>query len=138
MDGLSEGANDPSGQLGEAQRSMRGAADELGDGDLGAAGEEQTRALNELRAGAQALAEQLAGEGQGEGSRNEARGQQGRDPLGRRDGNRNADFGNNVEVPDEIDIQRAREILDAIRRRLGETLRPQIELDYLERLLRSE
>jgi hypothetical protein len=38
-------------------------------------------------------------------------------------------------VPDEIDTQRAREILDAIRQRLGESGRPEFELDYLERLL---
>ena len=136
IEGLEEGISDPSGQLGQAQRSMRGAAEQLGDGDLGRAGEEQTKALNELRAGAQALAEQLAGEGQEQG---EGLGRAGRtDPLGRRDGGRDSSFGEDVEVPDEIDVQRAREILDAIRKRLGETLRPQIELDYLERLLRSE
>jgi hypothetical protein len=41
-----------------------------------------------------------------------------------------------VKVPDEIDVQRAREILEELRRRLGDALRPQIELDYIERLLR--
>lgn len=138
MDRLGQGSSDPSGQLGDAQRSMRGAAGQLGNGDLGAAGEDQSQALNELRSGARALAEQMAGEGEGEGDHSIARGDQGADPLGRRDGRRNADFGDDVEVPDEIDTQRAREILDAIRKRLGETLRPQIELDYLERLLRSE
>jgi Domain of unknown function (DUF4175) len=40
-----------------------------------------------------------------------------------------------VKVPDEIDTQRAREILDAIRKRLGDTGRSLIERDYLERLL---
>jgi len=39
-------------------------------------------------------------------------------------------------VPDEIDIQRAREILEELRRRLGETTRPPVELEYLERLLK--
>ncbi|MEP3672539.1 MAG: DUF4175 family protein, partial [Hyphomicrobiales bacterium] len=84
------------------------------------------------------LAEQMAGEGQGEGDQSIAGGNRGTDPLGRRDGRRSSDFGDDVEVPDEIDTQRAREILDAIRERLGETLRPQIELEYLERLLQSE
>ena len=41
-----------------------------------------------------------------------------------------------VKVPDQIDIQRAREILEELRRRLGETTRPPIELEYLERLLK--
>jgi hypothetical protein len=38
-------------------------------------------------------------------------------------------------VPDEIDVQRAREILDAIRKRLGEAMSPEVERSYLERLL---
>ena len=45
------------------------------------------------------------------------------------------DFGNSVKVPDEIDVQRARQILEAIRKRLGNALSPQLERDYLERLL---
>jgi hypothetical protein len=39
-------------------------------------------------------------------------------------------------VPDEIDVQRAREIMEELRRRLGEQNRPTLELDYIERLLR--
>ena len=42
------------------------------------------------------------------------------------------------KVPDEIDVERARRILNAIRERLGERYRPRFELDYLERLLNSE
>jgi hypothetical protein len=45
-------------------------------------------------------------------------------------------MGLSVKVPDEIDIQRAREVLDELRRRLGEPSRPAIELDYLERLIK--
>ena len=55
--------------------------------------------------------------------------------LGRPQRASGPDLGSSVKVPDEIDTQRAREILDAIRKRLGETSRPEIELDYLERLL---
>jgi hypothetical protein len=40
-----------------------------------------------------------------------------------------------VQVPDQIDMQRAREILETIRRRLGESFRDLPELEYLERLL---
>jgi hypothetical protein len=40
-----------------------------------------------------------------------------------------------VKVPDEIDVQRARQILEAIRKRLGNALSPDIERSYLERLL---
>ena len=37
----------------------------------------------------------------------------------------------------EIDVQRARRILEELRRRLADPDRPQIELDYLERLLKD-
>ncbi len=62
---------------------------------------------------------------------------EGRDPMGRPD-NRGTrpDLGLSVKVPDEIDIQRAREVLDELRRRLGEPSRPAVELDYLERLVK--
>ena len=46
------------------------------------------------------------------------------------------DLGTSVKLPDEIDAQRAREILEELRRRLGERFRPDLELQYLERLLR--
>ncbi|HEY5844541.1 MAG TPA: DUF4175 family protein [Mycobacterium sp.] len=59
------------------------------------------------------------------------------DPMGRppqrTDG---PDPGVGVKVPDQIDVQRAREILEELRRRIGESTRPPIELEYLERLLR--
>ena len=58
-----------------------------------------------------------------------------RDPLGRPRSTTGPDFGSRVKVPDEIDIQRAREILDAIRERLGDQLSPELEKRYLERLL---
>jgi hypothetical protein len=43
---------------------------------------------------------------------------------------------NGVKVPTKVDAQRAREILDELRRRAGEVSRPQMERDYLDRLLR--
>jgi hypothetical protein len=42
-----------------------------------------------------------------------------------------------VKVPGEIDVQRARRILEELRRRFGDPMRPQIELDYIERLLKD-
>jgi hypothetical protein len=59
-----------------------------------------------------------------------------RDPLGRPQRSEGPDLGTTVKVPDEIDIQRAREIMEELRRRLGEQNRPTLELDYIERLLR--
>jgi hypothetical protein len=34
-------------------------------------------------------------------------------------------------------VQRARRILEELRERFGENFRPQLELDYIERLLRD-
>ncbi len=62
-------------------------------------------------------------------------GQNGRDPLGRRQQNQGPNFGDQVKVPEEFDTQRARQILDEIRRRLGDSLSPEQERQYLERLL---
>jgi hypothetical protein len=42
-----------------------------------------------------------------------------------------------VKIPGEIDVQRVRRILEELRRRLGDSARPQIELDYIERLLKD-
>ena len=59
------------------------------------------------------------------------------DPLGRPQRQRDWAYGR-VKVPgaDESATQRARRILEELRKRLGDPLRPQEELDYLERLLR--
>ena len=56
-------------------------------------------------------------------------------PPGRPQRTLGPDTGTTVQVTDEIDIQRAREIREAIRKRLGDPGRPDLERDYLERLL---
>ena len=63
---------------------------------------------------------------------------QGRDPLGRNqstDGSASIDSG--TKIPSEIDAQRARQIIEAIRKRLSNPLRPSLEKKYLERLLET-
>jgi hypothetical protein len=134
---------EPNGKLGQAGEAMGRAGNELGEGNPGSAVGEQSTALDALRQGAQGMAQQLAeqqGQGQGPGNgpgygngTNSAYPNE--DPLGRPQRNAGPDLGTTVKVPDEIDTQRAREILDAIRKRLGETFRPEVERDYLERLL---
>jgi hypothetical protein len=77
----------------------------------------------------------------GERGRQGERGQHGeqssgdRDPLGRQTRSEGPQLGDDTKVPGEIDAQRAREILDAIRRKLSDPARPKLELDYLDRLL---
>ena len=57
------------------------------------------------------------------------------DPLGRSSGS-NGEMGNQREMLQGEDVyRRARDLLDEIRRRSGDGARPQLELDYLRRLL---
>jgi uncharacterized protein (TIGR02302 family) len=137
MQQLGEMGMEPNGKLGQAGESMGEAAEALGEGSPGSALGDQGQALEALRQGAQGLAQQLAQQGQGRGPGGMRSGENfpNEDPLGRPQRTTGPDLGTQVKVPDEIDTQRAREILDAIRKRLGETTRPQIERDYLERLL---
>jgi hypothetical protein len=123
----------PDGKLGEAGKSMGEATDQLGQGQPGRAVGPQGQALQALRDGAKKLADQMAQQN-GTGTRPGGPGP-GQDPLGRQQAGRGTDLGSSVKVPDAIDTQRAREILDAIRKRLGDAARPLIERDYLERLL---
>ena len=63
----------------------------------------------------------------------------GRDPLGRRygQGTSGADESADVTVPEERERQRTQAIQEELRRRGAERLRPQIELDYIDRLLKQ-
>ena len=62
-----------------------------------------------------------------------------RDPLGRptRDGTSGRADGGNVHVPDQMEQARTRELQTELRRREGERTRPQGELEYIDRLLKS-
>ena len=156
---LQQGQGQLQGELGQLMESLRGMGIEPGDG-FGEAGEamgeagnalgdaqgeravgEQGRALEALRRGAQDMMRQMQqaqqGDqgGDGEGGRQQS---SDRDPLGRPKATTGPDFGETVKVPDEIDVQRARQILEAIRKRLGDALSPELERRYLERLLDIE
>ncbi len=131
-------------QLGGAGDAMGEAEGELGDGDAEGAVDSQGRALEAMRKGAQGLAQQMqqngtgVGQGPGQPGRNgRQRADQNTDPLGRP--LRGRDYGDDVtvKVPGEIDAQRARRILEELRKRFGESTRPQLELDYIERLLKD-
>jgi uncharacterized protein (TIGR02302 family) len=128
----------PGEGFGEAGEAMGEAEGSLGEGDGGRATGEQGRALEALRRGAQNMMQQMqqAMQGdQGEGQEGGRQQSSDRDPLGRPRATTGPDFGESVTVPDEIDVQRARQILDAIRKRLGNALSPELERNYLERLL---
>ncbi|RFC64075.1 TIGR02302 family protein [Fulvimarina endophytica] len=146
---LGEQGFEPSEDLGEAGEAMGEAEGALGQGNDGRAVGEQGRAMEAMRRGAQDMMNQMQqaqGQGQpgsqpggqnGPGMQGQQRQQTGRDPLGRQRQTQGPQFGQDVDVPDEIDAQRAREILDQIRDRLGDQLSPDQERRYLERLLQT-
>ncbi len=138
------GQGDGQDQLGSAGEAMGEAEGELGEGDADSAVDSQGRALDALRKGAQGLAQQMQqngvgmGPGPGQPGRNgRQRAQQDTDPLGRPLHGREYGDDVTVKVPGEIDAQRARRILEELRKRFGEGFRPQLELDYIERLLKD-
>jgi hypothetical protein len=123
---------------------MGDAGNSLGEGNADAAVDSQGKALEALRKGAQSLAEGMQqgdgdGPGQGPGTRagRQQSGGHQSDPLGRPLHGR--EFGDDftVKIPGEIDVQRVRRILEELRRRLADPQRPQIELEYIERLLKD-
>ncbi|ERF81701.1 TIGR02302 family protein [Bradyrhizobium viridifuturi] len=130
--------------LDQADSAMGDASGRLGEGNADGAVDSQGRALDALRKGAQNLADAMQqgdGDQQGDGPGNRVGRQQSggnqTDPLGRPLHGR--EFGDDytVKIPGEIDVQRVRRILEELRRRLADPSRPQIELDYIERLLKD-
>lgn len=123
--------------LGGAERAMHAAREALGEDRMGHALSHQQKALDQLHAGAQEIAGRLQ-------ARQRARNGIGRfgpptdgsDPLGRPLPTSGPDYGERDQVPDEIDAQRSRRILEELQRRAADRRRPVEELDYLERLLR--
>jgi uncharacterized protein (TIGR02302 family) len=114
-------------KLQEAEGAMGEASGAIEQNDLSEAGDQQGRALEAMRQSARAMAEQMMREsGRGNGN-----GQAEGDPTGR-NGNELNDSSKGPEIGNSV--QRAHEILNELRKRLGEPGRPPIELDYLERL----
>ncbi len=126
--------------LREAERNMGEARDGLRDGDTPGALDRQAEAIDNLREGMRQMgddlrrAENTRGGDQGQ-TGSEATAENGRDPLGRPLGSRGSIGSNENMLPEADSAARARALLDEIRRRSGEQGRPQLELDYLRRLL---
>ncbi len=144
LPGLSGDAADNAEQsLERAEGAMDGAKDALRDGDLAEAIDQQAEAMDALRDGLRNLGQALAEnqmdeleEGQGTQTGNaEGRPEpERRDPLGRQIGN-SGQFGTEESMlQDEIN-RRAEELLQELRNRSADQERPQLELDYLRRLL---
>jgi uncharacterized protein (TIGR02302 family) len=123
--------------LGKAERAMKDAVGALDQGDPARANEAQAEALDQLMQGQQQMLKALAdrfGSRPGAAPRDQLLSQQ-PDPGQRsQEGNGLIDTGD-VKLPEAADLQRARQILDELRRRSAEQFRPRIERDYLRRLL---
>jgi uncharacterized protein (TIGR02302 family) len=127
--------------LGRAEQAMRDARRALEEGDPSQAVDPQTRALDQLMQGMQAMAERFMeqmgnAQAPGSGPLSMSPGQS-RDPLGRNPGEYGTEALEGVEIPDEMELRRAREILNELRRRRGQRSRPPLELDYIDRLLQQ-
>jgi uncharacterized protein (TIGR02302 family) len=126
--------------LEDAQRAMDRAAEALEDGDARGALERQAEALDAMREGlrhfrdAQTADQRDRAATDGQGQAQQADGQ-GRDPLGRERGNSRDGGDIGSMVPGEDPRQRARDLLDEIRRRSAERDRSEDERDYLNRLI---
>jgi uncharacterized protein (TIGR02302 family) len=124
----------PSGKsLGDAGKDMGGAQGQLGGQDFDGASQSEQQALDAMRQGAGALAKSLmAQSGQSKDG-----GQGNDDPLGRPQGARGGITGGGVKIPDKDSLDRARGILQELRKRAGQNDRSKEELDYLDRLLKQ-
>jgi uncharacterized protein (TIGR02302 family) len=143
---LGDGLGDIPEPLGRAERAMRDATGALQRRQPGEAIGPQTEALDQLQQAARDFAQQMQRRMQGRwGNPNEdevgatdgqQRDQVERDPLGRPVSNNGTYDQGDVKIPDQNTLQKARDILDELRRRAGERFRPEIELDYIDRLLK--
>jgi len=137
------GAGTPDGDaareaLERAGRAMDGAEDALRSDDLAGAIDQQSEAMEALREGMRSLAESLAQDQNnqpGQGTAQDEMRAQNRDPLGRDAGSQGSIGTDEGLLQGEDVYRRARELLDEIRRRSGDTERPGFERDYLRRLL---
>jgi uncharacterized protein (TIGR02302 family) len=144
QDGQGAEQGDGEDGLDQADSAMGDAGGRLGEGNADGAVDSQGRALEALRKGAQSLADAMQGDGDqqpGDGPGTAKGRQQGAngttDPLGRTMRNNGSPDDLTVKIPGEIDVQRVRRILEELRRRLADPARPQLELDYIERLLKD-
>ena len=127
--------------LGQAELRCAARAAALERAEPGAAAEAQAQAVDSMQQAGQAMMDQLReqmaqqqGQGPGDEPMPQA-GRRGRDPLGRSTRNDGGFDTQGVQVPEESDLGRARDVLEELYRRSGEQRRPPAELDYYHRLL---
>ncbi len=150
-----KGFDDAQGDMKEAEGDLspgdqgkpgKGQPGKGGQSRKGAAVDAQGRALEALRDGAQGLEKQMQSQGQGQGRngkgnyvarRTRPGEQRGDDPLGRGpEGDKGREDGPLKETAGAA--ERARRVMEELRRRLADPARPVDERDYLERLMKRD
>jgi uncharacterized protein (TIGR02302 family) len=146
-----KGFDDAQDDMKEAEGDLKGGQGKSGkggQGGKGAAVDAQGRALEALRDGAQGLQKQMEGQGQGQGKGKGGKGtyvgrrsrtgeMPGDDPLGRgAQGDKGREDGPLRQSAGAA--ERARRVMEELRRRLGDPNRAVDERDYLERLMKRD
>ncbi len=129
---LGEGMGRIPDAMGGVDQAMRESQKALRSGRGGPALSSQRQAIDGLATSFRELAEEMMREAQDDGQGDFGLNQE--DPAGRPFQGGGMDT-SRVMVPTESDMQRARHILDELRRRAGERARPRPERNYIERLL---
>jgi hypothetical protein len=139
------GAGTPEGDaardaLDRAGRAMDEAADELEGGNTSGALDRQAEAMEAMREGMRELDEAMRREAQNQpGRQGQLPGDPGdmrqSDPLGRTPGGAGSAATDSPLADGEDVYRRAQDLMEELRRRSGETERPELERDYLKRLL---
>lgn len=125
--------------MGQAEQSMRGSEEALGEEDFHSSIPHQEETIKHLKEAQKDLSKQLSARMQMMVGMGLSGGQK-YDPLGRpygEDQQNGQAHGSDVKIPDESRRKRVEEILDLLRRRSGEFDRPDDELEYFRRLLRQ-
>ncbi len=127
-DSQSAGVMSPQEALDAARRAMAESEAALEGQAFGEAGDAQTAAIEALKKAAESLIATGTGGEPGDTA--------GQDPFGRETGDGEGGLATGeTEIPGVTDRQRARDLIEELRRRAADQQRPQEELDYLERLL---
>jgi Domain of unknown function (DUF4175) len=142
-----QGNGDIPAPMARADRAMKNAVDALRHGAPGDPIGPQTDALDALQEAARAMQQQMMGRSGGEPGdteqgNNGGSDQAGRDPFGRltdENDNGGIDDGGLMRMGKVNDtaLERAKRILEELRERDGERTRPELELNYIDRLLKQ-
>lgn len=133
---IAEKEQDPPRQLGTADQGMKSAQQKLSQEEWPQAKSEQNKTLQALKDMTEKMKEQLQKQLTFLPSGGEGKEGPDRNPFGRPDKDKGKGaVDEKVKVPDQQDVQKARKILDELRKRSGEYERPKDERGYIDRLL---